>query len=73
MVIFITMSVFFVSDDEQKTNFESSIPKTLRELRYEEACNKLAVEAVKRGCTDNVTVLIIDIQNPPPPPSNSYI
>ena len=27
------------------------------------ACNKLAVEAVKRGCTDNVTVMIIDLKS----------
>ncbi len=33
----------------------------LKEVRYEEACNRLAVEAVRRGCTDNVTVMIIDI------------
>ncbi|XP_019861765.1 PREDICTED: integrin-linked kinase-associated serine/threonine phosphatase 2C-like isoform X1 [Amphimedon queenslandica] len=32
-----------------------------REYRFEVACNRLAVEAVKRGCTDNVTVLIVDI------------
>ena len=32
-----------------------------REYRFELACNRLAVEAVKRGCTDNVTVLIVDI------------
>lgn len=35
-----------------------------REYRYEVACNRLAVEAVKRGCTDNVTVLIVDIIKP---------
>lgn len=33
----------------------------MKDVRYEEACNRLAVEAVKRGCTDNVTVMIIDI------------
>lgn len=35
-----------------------------REYRYEVACNRLAVEAVKRGCTDNVTALIVDIIKP---------
>lgn len=49
---------------EVETNFESTRPLTLREVRYEEACNRIAVEAVKRGCTDNVTVMIIDIQKP---------
>ena len=49
------------SDDKPGTNFESVKHKSLKEARYEEACNRLAVEAVKRGCTDNVTVMIIDI------------
>lgn len=54
----------FFSDIEAGTNFESLRPATLRDVRYEEACNRLAVEAVKRGCTDNVTVMIVDIQKP---------
>lgn len=52
------------SDIEAGTNFESRRPASLRDVRYDEACNRLAVEAVKRGCTDNVTVMIIDIQKP---------
>lgn len=36
---------------------------SLKDIRYEEACNRLAVEAVKRGCTDNVTVMIVDISD----------
>ena len=51
-------------DIEAGTNFESCRPASLRDVRYDEACNRLAVEAVKRGCTDNVTVMIIDIQKP---------
>jgi serine/threonine protein phosphatase PrpC len=46
------------------TNFESGRPTSLRDVRYEEACNRLAVEAVKRGCTDNVTVMIVDVRQP---------
>ena len=53
-----------VAATEAETNFESTRPLTLREVRYEEACNRIAVEAVKRGCTDNVSVMIIDIQKP---------
>ena len=50
------------SDDASETNFEhKKRPDSLRAVRYEEACNRLAVEAVKRGCTDNVTVMIVDI------------
>jgi integrin-linked kinase-associated serine/threonine phosphatase 2C len=49
---------------EVGTNFESSQPASLRDVRCDEACNRIAVEAVKRGCTDNVTVMIIDIQKP---------
>ncbi len=49
-------------DAAADTNFESKKgPTSLKSVRYEEACNRLAVEAVKRGCTDNVTVMIVDI------------
>lgn len=54
----------FTEEDLPSTNFESGRPATLRDVRYEEACNRLAVEAVKRGCTDNVTVVMIDILHP---------
>ena len=52
--------LFFI-DDAIDTHFEAKKPSSLRDIRYEEACNRLAVEAVKRGCTDNVTVMIVDI------------
>ena len=51
----------YYADDASETNFESKKAASLKEIRYEEACNRLAVEAVKRGCTDNVTVMIVDI------------
>lgn len=54
----------YLDEDIQVTNFESGRPTSLRDVRYEEACNRLAVEAVKRGCTDNVTVMIVDISQP---------
>ena len=53
--------VFIFTEDETETNFQSKKSMSLKEAHYEEACNRLAVEAVKRGCTDNVTVMIIDI------------
>ena len=61
------MQLFFIwfLDDAVDTNFESSRPASIRDLRYEEACNRIAVEAVKRGCTDNVTVMIVDIMQSP--------
>lgn len=31
------------------------------ELRYEAACQQLAGEAVRRGCADNVTVILVSI------------
>ena len=57
-------SMIIIIATEFETNFESTRPLSLREVRYEEACNRIAVEAVRRGCTDNVTVMIIDIQEP---------
>ena len=55
---------FWSSDDDSDTNFESRKPTSVRDVRCEEACNRIAVEAVKRGCTDNVTVMIVDIMPP---------
>lgn len=49
------------ADDVVETNFECKKPSCVKDVRYEEACNRLAVEAVKRGCTDNVTIMIVDI------------
>lgn len=57
----ISILMLIFTEDETETNFESKKPMSLKEARYEEACNRLAVEAVKRGCTDNVTVMLIDI------------
>lgn len=49
------------------TNYESGRRfKTAKEYRVDVACNRIAVEAVKRGCTDNVTVMVVDIQGPRP-------
>lgn len=31
------------------------------ELRYEAACQQLAGEAVRRGCADNVTVILVSV------------
>ena len=47
--------------DAVETSFEGKKTRSIKDIRYEEACNRLAVEAVKRGCTDNVTVMIVDI------------
>lgn len=56
--------MLFVSlDDASDTNFATKKARPLKDIRYEEACNRLAVEAVKRGCTDNVTVMIVDISD----------
>jgi len=35
--------------------------KSVEAFRFETACNKLASEAVRRGSSDNVTVLIVSI------------
>lgn len=34
---------------------------TEEELKYEAACQQLASEAVRRGCADNVTVILVSI------------
>lgn len=40
---------------------ETKEGQTVEEGRYEAACQKLATEAVRRGCADNVTVILISI------------
>lgn len=65
MYVFILL--IFHLDDIVQTNYESlKSVKSERSYRFEVACNQLAVEAVKRGCTDNVTVMAIDILKPDP-------
>lgn len=56
-------STIVLADDAPETNFATKKARSLTDIRYEEACNRLAVEAVKRGCTDNVTVMIVDISD----------
>lgn len=52
---------FLFPDNATETSFEGKKSLSVMDIRYEEACNRLAVEAVKRGCTDNVTVMVVDI------------
>ena len=60
-IFVVLLTVIFLSDDATETSFEGKKLKSVEDIRYEEACNRLAVEAVRRGCTDNVTVMIVDI------------
>jgi len=43
------------------TNFESAVPRDQAAIHYEAACNRIAIEAVKRGSSDNVSVMLIEI------------
>lgn len=45
------------------TNFESVVPRDKSAIHHEAACNKIATEAVKRGSSDNVSVMIIEIKH----------
>lgn len=45
---------------EQGAGLVEAAP-TAEELRYEAACQQLASEAVRRGCADNVTVILVSI------------
>lgn len=45
----------------QDKSVETKEGQTVEESRYETACQKLASEAVRRGCADNVTVILISI------------
>jgi integrin-linked kinase-associated serine/threonine phosphatase 2C len=50
-----------INDESIKPPLEEETILTGRDYRIDLACNRLAVEAVKRGTTDNVTIMFIDI------------
>lgn len=45
---------------EQRAGLMEAGP-TEEEIKYETACQQLASEAVRRGCADNVTVILVAI------------
>ncbi|KAM4589137.1 integrin-linked kinase-associated serine/threonine phosphatase 2C isoform 1-T1 [Fundulus diaphanus] len=54
-------AVKFVLSVLQEASVEQREDVTEEELRFEAACQQLASEAVKRGCADNVTVILVSI------------
>ncbi|KAM3615831.1 uncharacterized protein V6R79_008442 [Siganus canaliculatus] len=54
-------AVRFVLGVLQEASVEAKEGLTEAELRYEAACQQLASEAVRRGCADNVTVILVSI------------
>ena len=50
-------------DPVQSTNFaDDTSPPDAYSYRCEVACNRMAVEAVTRGCADNVTIMLVALQ-----------
>nr|XP_046246050.1 integrin-linked kinase-associated serine/threonine phosphatase 2C isoform X2 [Scatophagus argus] len=54
-------AVKFVLGVLQEGSVEQKPGLTEEELRFEAACQQLAGEAVRRGCADNVTVILVSI------------
>ncbi|XP_026155048.1 integrin-linked kinase-associated serine/threonine phosphatase 2C isoform X2 [Mastacembelus armatus] len=54
-------AVKFVLKILQEGSVEQRLGLTEEEVRFETACQQLAGEAVKRGCADNVTVILVSI------------
>ncbi|XP_041851142.1 integrin-linked kinase-associated serine/threonine phosphatase 2C isoform X2 [Melanotaenia boesemani] len=54
-------TVKFVLNVLQEGNVEPRLGLTEEETRFEAACQQLASEAVRRGCADNVTVILVSI------------
>ncbi|XP_041797062.1 integrin-linked kinase-associated serine/threonine phosphatase 2C isoform X1 [Chelmon rostratus] len=54
-------AVKFVLGVLQEGSVEPRPGLTEEELRFEAACQQLASEAVRRGCADNVTVILVSI------------
>ena len=50
-----------IPDPVPSTNFETATPVNPTAYRCEVTCNKMAVQAVQRGCADNVTIMLITI------------
>lgn len=48
--------------EDTSTTVELKEGQTESEARYDTACQRLASEAVKRGCADNVTVILVSIE-----------
>ncbi|XP_041120213.1 integrin-linked kinase-associated serine/threonine phosphatase 2C isoform X2 [Polyodon spathula] len=56
-------AVSFVVPILEEETLEQKEGKTLQDARFETACSRLANEAVRRGCADNVTVLLVNIEH----------
>ncbi|XP_019964216.1 integrin-linked kinase-associated serine/threonine phosphatase 2C isoform X2 [Paralichthys olivaceus] len=54
-------AVKFVLNIVQEGSRERRAGLTEEEVRFEAACQQLASEAVRRGCADNVTVILVSI------------
>ncbi|XP_062275350.1 integrin-linked kinase-associated serine/threonine phosphatase 2C [Scomber scombrus] len=54
-------AVKFVLSVLQEGSVEQRSGLTEEEVRFEAACQQLASEAVRRGCADNVTVILVSI------------
>ncbi|KAM9853600.1 integrin-linked kinase-associated serine/threonine phosphatase 2C isoform 2-T2 [Aulostomus maculatus] len=54
-------AVKFVLNLLQEESVEKRAGLTDHEVRFEAACQQLAAEAVRRGCADNVTVILLSI------------
>ncbi|XP_049921775.1 integrin-linked kinase-associated serine/threonine phosphatase 2C isoform X1 [Epinephelus moara] len=54
-------AVKFVLNVLQEGSVEPKPGLTDKEVRFEAACQQLASEAVRRGCADNVTVILLSI------------
>ncbi|KAJ8280573.1 hypothetical protein GJAV_G00056410 [Gymnothorax javanicus] len=55
-------AVKFVHSVLQDMTVDGREGQTAEEGRFEAACQRLANEAVRRGCADNVTVILVSIQ-----------
>ncbi|XP_022594295.1 integrin-linked kinase-associated serine/threonine phosphatase 2C isoform X4 [Seriola dumerili] len=54
-------AVKFVLNILQEGSVEQRAGLTEEEVRFEAACQQLASEAVRRGCADNVTVILVSV------------
>ncbi|XP_066565828.1 integrin-linked kinase-associated serine/threonine phosphatase 2C isoform X2 [Amia ocellicauda] len=55
-------AVKFVLGVLQDDTLQEKEGKTPQDVRFETACHRLANEAVRRGCADNVTVILVAIE-----------
>ncbi|XP_071482557.1 integrin-linked kinase-associated serine/threonine phosphatase 2C-like [Diadema antillarum] len=56
-------AIQFINEILDEEDIKQVEGRSQDEVRFETACNRLASEAIRRGSSDNITVVLVNIQN----------